>query len=222
MKTPVGKKAGVIGVAGAVALALKSGLAPGAADRIGGLFSSNAPVSYSVSSLDQEPCEGGGAFVPDPAGRVVLEHGPPGEWSDLYGYPGASFLRDSRVEVSIQGESQRTVTLTGISFRVTHLGRRPRGVGFSGQCGGGAGGRYIEADLDSTPPRVMFAKSVFRNRIRPIRFPWTVSLTDPLLLYSGSKRGVILIGDPSKGFRLVGDRGLRPYVPGADGWEGLD
>jgi len=101
-------------------------------------------------------------------------------------------------------------------------------------------GHYIVVDLDSSPPKLIDATSIFSGRIRPIKFPWTVSLTDPLLLYvsaqsqrcfcewyaeipwvSGAKRGVIRIGNPSDGFRLTNDHGLPSYVPSEDGWAGL-
>ena len=75
---------------------------------------------------------------------------------------------------------------------------------------------------------------------RPIRFPWTVSLTDPLLLdviattsscycvwsaeipwVSGAHRGTIRIDNHGDGYRLVGTNGLTSYYPdfyGNRGW----
>jgi hypothetical protein len=197
------------------------------------------PLSYSLSPVEDEPCNGGRAFVPEPAGRQVLEEGPPRNWSDLFRYPGAAFAGGSTVEVSVQGESQRTVTLTGVHVEVKDLGPRPSGRVFGGQCGGGATGRYLQIDLDSKPPRLVNAQSIFPGRFRPITFPWNVSLTDPLLLYvsastqkcfcewraeipwvSGSKRGVIMIGTPGEGFRVTGYGGLPSYYFTESGWSG--
>ncbi|HMI80899.1 MAG TPA: hypothetical protein VK480_03840, partial [Solirubrobacterales bacterium] len=72
----------------------------------------------------------------------------------------------------------------------------------------------------------------------PIAFPWTVSLTDPLLLYvvasadscyciwraeipwvSGSERGTIKIDNGGEGFAVVGAEGVPHYTLGAGGWE---
>lgn len=141
-------------------------------------------------------------------------------------------------------KSQRAITLTGVHFKVKHLGKRPPGVAFGGQCGGGALGRFLIADIDPPHPKLVQSWSTFRDRhkiirLRPIRFPWTVSVTDPLLLYvgtvtrrcfcewradipwvSGSRRGVIAIGRPGHGYRVVGDRGLPGYFGTENGWEG--
>jgi hypothetical protein len=201
-------------------------------------------VSYSVAKLDEDPCNGARAFVPEPEAQAVLGEGLPARWSDLFKRPGAAFVGGSLVEVSIQGESQRAITLTGVHFKVKHLGKRPPGVAFGGQCGGGALGRFLIADIDPLHPRLIQSWSTFRDRhkilrVRPIRFPWTVSVTDPLLLYvgtvttrcfcewradipwvSGSRRGVITIGRPGHGYRVVGDRGLSGYYGTENGWEG--
>lgn len=229
---------------GAVVLAYITGIAPWTADHVTGLFASAkhvAPVSYSVSQLVDEPCESGGAFVPEPTAHSVLRKGPPANWSDLYKFHGAAFVGNAGTEVSIQGESRRTVTLTGIHFNMKELGKRPAGIAFRGQCGGGAAGHYIQADLDSTPPKIIQSESFLPGRIRPIQFPWTVSLTDPLLLYvsattqkcfcewyaeipwvSGAKRGTIMIGNPDEGIRLASDHGLPSYVPGEESWEEIN
>jgi hypothetical protein len=188
--------------------------------------------------IENSPCESGGAFVPEPAGREVVQAGQPANWSDLYNYPGSAFVRSSGVEVSIQGESNRTITLTGISFKKKNLGVRPNGIAFQGQCGGGAIGRFIAVDLDSSPPKLVSAQIVSHRAFRPIRFPWTVSVTDPLLLdvsadtqrcfcewwaeipwVSGSEKGVIKIGKPNKGFRVTNDHGLPTYIPYYKRWQ---
>jgi hypothetical protein len=190
--------------------------------------------------MNHEPCESGSAFVPEASAHRVLEKGVPSEWSSLFNYPDSGFVEFSGAEVDIQGESKRVVTLTGITFKTKKLGKRPSGIDLTGQCGGGITGHIIVADLDSTPPRIIAAESDLPDRTSPIKFPWTVSLTDPLLLYvnattkrcfcewyaeipwvSGSQRGVIMIGNPGKGFRVASGRGLRIYVPEQNGWTSL-
>ena len=71
----------------------------------------------------------------------------------------------------------------------------------------------------------------------PITFPWTVSLTDPLLLYvvaranfcdctwsaeipwvSGGQSGTIEIDDHGEPFRVIGEEALDGYTIGEDGW----
>lgn len=72
---------------------------------------------------------------------------------------------------------------------------------------------------------------------RPVRFPWTVSLTDPLLLdiiattescycewnaeipwVSGAERGTIVIDNDGDGYRVSAEAGLDSYVPTVEGW----
>lgn len=199
---------------------------------------SGQPVSYSVAPLDEGLCDSGGAFLPDSAARTVLRQTPPTNSSELYRSPGAAFVESATAEVSVQGESQRTITLTGISFDVIKLGKRPLGVTLHGQCGDASVGRSLEVDLDATPPKVIRSNAALgRLETRPIRFPWTVSLTDPLLLYitaktescfcewsakipwvSGSKRGTLVVNNEGQGFRLVSSNGLPSYLSAGGQW----
>ncbi len=156
------------------------------------------------------------------------------------------------VNVSIQGESIRPVTLTGIQF---HVQREPRPPGalFVDPCGGPTTGRAIVFSVDQGPPEIL-ESNVLPNvylgsaayggtpdaegETKPIRFPWTVSLTDPLLLkliaitksscycswtaeipwVSGSKQGIIQVDNEGEGYRLTGSRGAQhSYYPGPTG-----
>jgi hypothetical protein len=155
----------------------------------------------------------------------------------------------SLVDVSIQGESARKVTLTRIRFIVE---RRPRppGAVFLNPCGDSTYGRSLIADLDRDP--VVVVRSIGdpkgstvpdapeQRPYRPIRFPWTVSLTDPLQLnviaitkrcycrwraeipwQSGEKSGVIRIDNRGKGYGVVGKAGLKVFSStggGPSGW----
>lgn len=153
--------------------------------------------------------------------------------------------------MSIQGESSRTVTLTGISFSVKRH-RRLAGAIFSGQCGGPFVGKALEVDLDLHPPRIvdsvadqqgmLGSRGLHGERLyRQIRFPWTVSVTDPLLLeviaktdscycewsaeipwVSGAQRGTIQVNSAGDPFSVTVGSGLPAYVPVPSGWQRYD
>jgi hypothetical protein len=164
----------------------------------------------------------------------------------LQGAPGSAAADHDTVQVAIQGESERIVTLTGIDITADRT-KRPSGAVFYKPCGGPFGGRAIEVDLDANPPRIGASSSEVdgmlgseengRSLAQPIRFPWTVSLTDPLLLYvvattshcyctwsasiswvSGSERGIIPIGGPDEGFKVIDSAGLPAYDDYVDHW----
>jgi hypothetical protein len=239
-------------VGGAVFLALATAFASGfgskLADTVG---SSSAPLISSSATGELAGC-GPGVFLPEGSVVRALEMNPGKEevMEELQGLPGFAFADDGRVNVSIQGGSDRVVTLTGISFHVTR-GRRPRGALFEDPCGGPTIGRTILFDLDSRPPEILESNELAHTPLgsragdgerltKPIRFPWTVSLTDPLLLaliattrsecfctwsaeipwVSGSDRGVIDVDNGGSGYSLASSRGLRTYGPSFDGSAG--
>lgn len=178
----------------------------------------------------------GHAMKPDPEDMELLQE-----------EPEAAMAGTQRVNVSIQGESERPVTLLGIHFHVQRSVRLP-GVIFVSPCGGATIGRTIVFSLDSDPPKIIESNSSANKPLgltsadgttlnHPIRFPWTVSLTDPLLLIllgkvesnclctwtaeipwvSGGEQGVIHIDNQGDGYRMVGSHGLNFYTPGAAG-----
>jgi hypothetical protein len=244
------RKSGVILLAGlgAAGTAFVSGIGSKVADRVTGSDQSppskrapsRPPVSYSAIEVSGG-CDS--MFLPLQEAKVVLQAAAPTDWSIVERKPGALFANTDSVQVSVQGESARTITLTGITFAVTRL-QRPSGTAFYANCGGPATGRSVEANLDKTPPQIV-ESSADRNGIaglkssnghlltRPITFPWTVSLTDPLLLYvnvktndcycvwratipwvSGGQFGTIHVDNHGKGYRVVYSRGLQGYQPG--------
>lgn len=237
--------AGAIGtIILAAVVAFASNLGTKAAEDIGkgGL---GPPITYSVAAKTTE-CFAG-TFLPSEIANEVLEKKPPLDWRLIENQFGAVPVGRDPVEVDIQGESERKVTLIGIEFHVHKL-RRPRGMVFYDPCGGPTIGRSLEVDLDATPPRVVASSSEVegmpttkpypRLHMRPIRFPWTVSLTDPLLLeisantkhcyctwtadipwVSGSMRGVIHIDDEGKGFTVADDAGLVSYGRFSGNWQ---
>ena len=188
-----------------------------------------------------------GTFLPSLVAQRVLERDPPRDWTgEIQRQPGAVFVSREIVEVSIQGESARVVTLTGIRF---HVVRRPppNGEVFIAPCGGPFTGRAMEVNLDARPPRIELSSQDVDGMLgsvdsagrptRPIRFPWIVSLTDPLLLYlfagtascycewtaqipwvSGGRRGVISIDDDGRPYKVVAGAGLPVHMPDGHGW----
>lgn len=161
--------------------------------------------------------------------------------------PEAAMAGTQRVNVSIQGESERPVTLLGIQFHVQRSARPPGAI-FVSPCGGPTIGRTIVFSLDSDPPKIVESNASPNQPLgesgadgttltHPIRFPWTVSLTDPLLLIllgkvesnclctwtaeipwvSGGENGVIHIDNGGDGYRMVSDHGLNFYTPGGEG-----
>jgi hypothetical protein len=231
--------AAIPSVAIAIGLAYVAGLGQWSGDR---LFSGDgdpptaeahrgSEVSYSVTQLD-EACASGGAFLPQPEAQTVLSQGPPDDWTDLHEPSDSAFVESGGAEVSIGGRSERTIILTDIHFEVDKLKERPQGAAFYGQCGGGYAGRRLEVDLDSDPPRILDSDaSVSRTVTRPIRFPWTVSITDPLLLYitvrtkrcfcewraripwvSGAKRGTLVLDNEGAPFRVISNDDIPAYL----------
>jgi hypothetical protein len=202
------------------------------------------PVSYSVEEQGAE-C---GSITYLPGGKVgsALRLGPPTDWEAFQHQQGAAFASDDLVQVAIQGESGRTVTLTGIRFDVERA-KRHDGALFSAPCGGGINARGLVVDVERNPPKVVSSSEELEGSIEsggtpgsptsPITFPWTVSLTDPLLLYvvatadfcdckwsatipwvSGDQRGTIQIDDHGEPFRVIGEEALDAYTLGEDGW----
>jgi hypothetical protein len=189
------------------------------------------------SSATEEVTEcGTHLFLEEATARDVVSGAVPTEtdWNDFYRQKDAVVVGDSTAEVSIQGESPRTVTLTGIDFEVQ---RRPRppGAVFSLPCGGPGTGRFISVDIDRDPVRRVASSSdpeatVGLTNRRPIKFPWTVSITDPLLLYitalaercyctwravipwkSGGESGQITVDNDGEGYDVIARSGLRNY-----------
>jgi hypothetical protein len=229
-------------VAGITAFAV--GIGTHEADKV---ESAQVIISSSDSRLGAE-C-GFGTYVPEPAAKRLLQAPRPGNWSVVEHEPGAAGFGLVAAQVSIQGESERTVTLTGIKFNVHHS-IRPPGAVFEQPCGGPIIGRAIEVNLDTLPPRIikssadpngaLGAEQGGRPVTKPVTFPWTVSITDPLLLYiigatadcyctwsgelpwvSGEHHGTIMVDNGGKGYTVAGGR-----LPGHqyinDRWESID
>ena len=189
------------------------------------------------------------SYLPAARAALTLDEPPPyepDEWTAFHARSGATSADKSLVQVSIQGESERTITLTDIRFDVGRERREP-GSTFSGACGDPLVGRGVTVDLEASPPAVVASSENLEGYVEsggepgsgtsPIVFPWTVSLTDPLLLFvvatvtrcdcrwtaeipwvSGSEKGVIRIDDGGQPFHVVGTNGLAGYASSGDDW----
>jgi hypothetical protein len=240
-------------VATAVLVAVLAGVATGLGEKAVDALPSEGPalISVGVEELAGGEC-GGMSYQPAWMAALTLEEPPPyeaDEWTDFHARSGAAPADSSVVQVSIQGESARTITLTDIRFDAIRSRRAP-GSTFSAACGDPLTGRGVTVDLEVSPPKVTASSENLEgyvesggepgSRTSPIVFPWTVSLTDPLLLYvvanaskcdcqwtaeipwvSGSEKGVIRIDDGGEPFHLIGIDGLASYVSGGYDWRRL-
>jgi hypothetical protein len=228
----------------AVATAIGTGLGKRAID----LFDQGSTAPSLTHSEGEQISECGTLlFVGEPrATQLVSGDAPtPRQWEAFRRVNHAKVTSPGVVEVSIQGESERVITLTHIDFDVTRRAR-PAGATFANPCGGPGTGRFVEVDLDRDPvvvtasgddPKADFPVRFAQGRqVKPIRFPWTVSLQDPLLLYivastkrcdctwragihwrSGAKSGVLAIDNHGKGYDVVGPSGATQFVQGSSG-----
>lgn len=218
------------------------------------IVSPNGPALVSYSSAPLETACGVVTFLPEPIAHRVLYQLVPQHFTAIENQPGAAPAGAAVVEASIQGGSARAITITRISFKV-HRKPRPPGATFTQACGGPLIGRAVEVDLDASPPRIIGTNAVpgaflgegregVNNeplKIRPITFPWTVSLTEPLQLYliattrtcycgwqaelrwvSGAARGTILISNHGRNYLVAGPNGVQGYLGGAGGtWHSI-
>lgn len=237
----------VAGVAAAVLIAgltaIASGLGTKTADKL--IASESELVSHSEEEQGYE-C-GSVTFLPTAEAEPTSAGPAPSNWHAFQYQPGAAFSERDVVQVSIQGESARIVTLTGIRFSVKRR-ERPDGATFSAPCGGGINGRGLRVDVEANPPQILASSESEEGSVEsggmpgsdtpPIEFPWTVSLTDPLLLYvvatadscyctwtaeipwvSGGEKGTIRIDNEGRGYTVVGSTGLPGYTLGGVDWE---
>jgi len=148
-----------------------------------------SPVTVAV--MKENLACGGAWIVRKPLS--ALPKTPPSEdssadWTPWVKASGASDAGYTYVTVTIQGRTGQVVYLTGIRFNVKH--NPPiRGAMVETQCGGPLIGRYVEADLDTEPPRIIESSSnpeatvgMVPNTTKPLTFPYAISDTDALVL----------------------------------------
>ncbi len=230
----------------AIATAIGTGLGSNVLDLFGGGDDKGNPISYSASEQVLE-C-GTHLFVPEKQAKPLISGttttpSPIPNWEAFRSTNDALVAGKSVIQVSIQGESSRTVTLTAIDFTVDRR-PRPSGATFFQPCGDAIYGRYVVADLDRQPVAVTGTaddpkaaldpedpvRGAARSSYKPISFPWTVSVTDPLLLQvvastercyctwraeipwsSGEQTGVISIDNNGRGYTVVGSQGTKEF-----------
>ena len=233
----------LLATAGTVVLALvvavATAIGTGLGDKLLGLTEDDPPLVTASDGEEVYEC-GTRLFVPQPAAADVVAAGVDADakWTEFKRTNDASAAGTSVALISIQGESSRTITLTGLEFDVER-GRRPDGAVFANPCGGPINGRSVVVDLDRRPaaivrstedPKGIAGVPDDAGRLRPIRFPWTVSVTDPLLLFiiartencfctwrayanwrSGGQSGRIVIDNGGAGYTVVGQAGVDQY-----------
>jgi hypothetical protein len=240
-------------IATALVLAVATAIGTGLGERLLDLFKSKSQPALVSSSATEELNEcGSPLFVQRPAADRILSTPKAGgvDWTTFSRRNRASAAGQNVVEVSIQGESSRTITLTGIDFAVDQR-TRPPGAVFSNPCGDSVIGRSLKVDVDRRPATIVASSSdpqgnvdggeaEARSVYQPIRFPWTVSVTDPLLLNiiatakrcyctwrayitwrSGGKSGRIAIDNHGRGYTVVGDQGVTSYSSSTGTWTPL-
>lgn len=225
--------------------AMVATIGAGLGSRALGLFDKDpSPVSYA--SVEQVHECGTGLFVSGAraaSGQIPMAK----DWASFRQANRAAVQSPNDVQVSIQGESSRTITLTRIDVAVERR-QRPAGAVFSNPCGDAIRGRHLAVDLDKQPPAVVSSSedpdatvgdvdSFGRSPSKPLRFPWTVSITDPLLLEvvastkrcycvwraeitwrSGGKSGTIDVDNDGKGYVVVGSEGTKTFLGGGETW----
>ena len=249
-KAPTAKiVAAATAVVTAVVIAFSETVGAGLGTGFLDLFRSDPPPPPLVTSSAGEQVNDCGTplFVNDPRAQELLAAPvPPGlDWKGFRREHDAALAGSSVVEVSVQGETARTITLTGVDLEVERRSR-PGGAVFANPCGDAVRGRQLVVDLDRSPPAVVAStrdpEGVAVQRgvpTQPIRFPWSVSVTDPLLLYiiartkrcdctwratipwrSGGRTGTITIDNSGRGYRVVGTDRAPYFLNGGDeGWQ---
>lgn len=88
------------------------------------------------------------------------------------------------ISFTIQGTSGAQVALLGMNVRVVKREQPMRGTYLSSHCGGLMVYREVNADLDATPVHLntlfnpLNAIDAPKYEVRPIRFPYSVSISD--------------------------------------------
>ncbi len=235
------------GLAGALLTAAAAAVGTDLGRGIVGLTKSEPSLVTSSATEQIFEC-GTNLFVAEPKASGIVSGGirTPRDWNVFDRQNDAVVVEKSDVEISIQGESERPITLTGIDVEVERK-RRPAGAVFSNPCGGPGTGRYLLLDLDRSPPQIAASSDDPEavvgapSGFRPIRFPWLVSLTDPLLLHivartercyciwrafitwkSGSRSGQIAVDNDGEGYAVVGRFEVPHYLRGNRGWARSD
>lgn len=142
------------------------------------------------------------------------------EWRQWLDSLDAIDADETVIQITVMGSSATPVILTNLRVRV--IERRPpfTGTHYTHPGGGPLGERYLEVNLDATPPVIIASEVEFGDR--PVNFPYKVSATEPevFLIYAhtercdctwvvelywtaGDERGSTIINDNGKPFRTT-------------------
>jgi hypothetical protein len=155
----------------------------------------SAPLTVAVRKY-VGPC-GQGWIVRKPAGDVPK---PPSSeslpaWESWISKTRAIDVSYTDVIATIQARPGQVVYITGFRFNV--ISRKPpaHGTMVTLSCGGAILGRYVAADLDTSPPRIIATSSNPASTVggisaKPLKLPYEVTYSDGLVLnlYAQAKK----------------------------------
>jgi hypothetical protein len=188
-----------------------------------------------------------GTYLPlQASGLRIWEKPPPREWRTVETAKGAIEAERGAVAVTLRPtEFGAKIALTGIKFEVLPQPNKPNAYAFYLPCKRRLVGAAIEADID--PPIELEASNAdvegslgaglhLPKSASPIRFPWTISLDQPLHLYlvvhaehqyenwsaeiswkSGSREGTIHVNNGGKGYWIADTIGVGWVEPDGQG-----
>lgn len=206
-----------------------------------------SPIAVDVAEVKAECLNG--TFLPGRRALKLPKESPPGDWRQIEDTPGAMAANRAAVEITITPrEGVRRIVLTRIEFKRTSLVHPPVASVFYRPCKRSLIGPAIYVNLDDSPLKALAPSDNaigpglrLRKPLKPVRFPWTLSLDRPVHLYvvvapgvsyykwsarlswaSGGRRGVIPITDHGKSFRITDSLGLSWWAPDQKGgWVGV-
>ena len=236
----------ILAVGGAVVLALILVWGAGCSS------SEQEPPPFTVSESEVRAECLTATFVPEEPGKELVEEPPPRNWKIVENAPKAMPAERAAIEVTLRPrEGAPTITITDVHFDVVKLPLRPIGSIFYRPCKRRLAGAAVEAAFDgfvrivssnSDPGKALGVGFRLPPSGKPIRFPWKISLAEPLHLFligdsedtyadwaarikwtSGSDQGVIHVDHGGKKYKLVDGKGTSWYKPGPGGqWVGSE
>ncbi len=206
---------------------------------------SSSPAGVSISAVRAAgSCTSSYVFAGDPAKLPSLPRPTDsnyeeewGNWGPLHGAADAEW---TDVFIVVTSKDERPVVLTRLDVDVTR--RDPvRGIQVTNACGGPTEARYIQYDLDASPPKVIASNRDVATigasdvKVSPLTFPYEVTNTDTakillrasartcscqwrarLSWQAGGSSGVVQIDLNGVPFRTSGDIGTRRCTPNLD------
>jgi hypothetical protein len=173
----------------------------------------------------------GVGFIPDLPPDQVPPRPRDGDWEAWRRAASGVPAGELDVRFTIQGRSEAEVTLTGLRVRVVKRGPALPGTVYGPQGGDPSAFRSVRVDLDANPPKLtsfyndsLIPGNAPEHERRPIRFPYTVSLSDAesfevegfartcdcswvidLSWAAQGRTDTLVIDDDGKPFRVTGD-----------------